>query len=72
MRPPLLASAADFVDVPQKVGWVCINAICAGPLKFVLAVAAGKETNPKRTGSLRSQHVPDTVADDGGRLHADT
>ena len=33
--PPLLAAAADFVDVHQKVGWVCINAICTGSLEFV-------------------------------------
>jgi hypothetical protein len=54
--PPLLAAAADFGDV--QVGWVRINAICTGSLEFVPL--------------LRSQHVPDAVADDGGRVHADT
>jgi hypothetical protein len=31
---------ADFVDVSQQVGRVLINAVSAGPLQFVLAVAA--------------------------------
>ncbi len=49
-----LAPDTNFVDVLQEVGRVFIDAIRAGTLEFVPAVAAGQETNAKGAGPLRS------------------
>ena len=49
-----LAADTHFVDVLQEVGRIFIDAIRAGTLEFVLAVAAGQETNAKGAGALRS------------------
>jgi hypothetical protein len=53
-RPIHLAPDTNFVDVLQEVGWIFIDAVRAGTLEFVLAVAAREETNAKGTGALRS------------------
>jgi hypothetical protein len=53
-RTAPLAADTHFVDVLQEVGRIFIDAIRAGTLEFVLAVAAGQETNAKGAGALRS------------------
>jgi hypothetical protein len=53
-RTTPLAADTHFVDVLQEVGRIFIDAIRAGTLEFVLAVAAGQETNAKGAGTLRS------------------
>ena len=53
-RTAPLAADTHFVDVLQEVGRIFIDAIRAGTLEFVLAVAAGQETNAKGAGTLRS------------------
>src|SRR6185369_7393022 len=53
-RTAPLAADTHFVDVLQEVGRIFIDAIRAGTLEFVLAVAAGQETNAKGSGALRS------------------
>src|SRR3954470_21888056 len=63
--PPagLLSDAdADLVEVRQQVGGVLVDAVGAGPLQFVLAVAAREQADPQGPRPPGRQQVPDAVA----------
>src|SRR3979490_2886434 len=60
--------AANLIDVPEEIGRIVVDPTGASPLKLVAAVTAGQKAYAELAGALRSQHGPDTVADDQGGL----
>src|SRR3979411_2538548 len=62
--------AAHLVDVPQQVGRIFVDATRAGPLELVAAVATRQQADAKCASTLRSQHVPDTIAHNQGRFYS--
>src|SRR5262245_18251933 len=52
---------AHLVQMPQQVGRVLVDAIGAGALQLVLAVAAGEQADAERAGAPRGEQVPDAV-----------
>jgi hypothetical protein len=52
--------------VAQQVGGILVNAICACALKFILAIAARKQTHSDRTCPPSCEEIPDAVSHDHG------
>src|SRR5882762_7687793 len=60
---------AHFVQVPQQVGRILIDAIGAGSTEFVLTIATGKQSNAKSIGATRCEQVPNAVANNDGLMN---
>ena len=60
---PPSAPRRHFVDVLQEVGGVVVDAIGAGALQLLAAIAAGEQADAERPRPARGEHVPDAVTD---------
>src|SRR5882672_4642503 len=49
------AANAHFVQVPQQVGRILIDAIGTSAIQLVLTVATGEQSNSKRIGAARCE-----------------
>jgi hypothetical protein len=41
--------------MPQRICWIMVDPVCAGAFQLILSIAAGEQTNAKRSGSLRRE-----------------
>ena len=53
---------ADLVTMVAKIPGIGIDPVGTGTEQSVVAVAAGHETNPERSGPLGSEQIPDRIS----------
>src|SRR5215210_4248228 len=73
-RPPPQArqlAEAELVERVAELGGIAVDAVGAGLQQLVLAVAAGEDADPERSGATGGEQVPDRVADDERVLRVD-
>ena len=66
----VLQSDADFIQVPEQVGWVLIDPIGPCPLQLLPAIAPGEQSHRESECAARGQQIPNAVSDDDATAHA--